>query len=335
MYNLLVANTAKEWNGDPFLIEIDRCIAAHEHTDKKIAAKYGSLSPSQIDEIIAFPCIFAYETQCNRDPKFGFIREITKRQRQGQVKIRYEIFQLNPFLAYSDFEEMHFELDIDFWEYNRRHWAIKDVDLPKELAAKKIYLPQTGNRDSKGINVPEYHIDTSFSIPGTMGKERNPIIASPEIDRTAVKISCCYAREDEELLNQLKKHLMPFQRQGLIDFWHDRNISPGEKWEQEISKQLNEAEIILLLVSSDFMNSNYCYSIEMKKALERHDRKEADVIPIILRPIYWQGLLGHLQALPAEAKPVADRYWHTMDEAFYSIVEGIYKIVEARRPVSR
>lgn len=129
----------------------------------------------------------------------------------------------------------------------------------------------------------------------------------------SVSVFFCYAHEDEALLNKLKTHLRPFQRQGLIDVWHDRDISAGTEWEREIKKHLNEARIILLLVSPDFMNSDYCYSVEMKRALERHDRKEALVIPVILRPIYWQSLLGKLQALPTDAKPVVDRSWHTLD----------------------
>jgi hypothetical protein len=333
MYNLLVANTSEEWNGDPFILEIDRCVRVSEYTDKKIAEKYGNLSLAQINEIIQFPCIFAYETQCHKDPKFGFIREITKRQGQGKVKILYEIIQLDKFLTHSDLEEMHFELDIHLWEYNRTHWAIKDVDLLKELLAKGVYLLQSSNRDSKVIDTPRLHFDASFSIPGEIRKDIEPVIAALENeigrDRTAVKIFYCYAHEDERLLNQLKSHLRPLQRQGLIDVWHDRDISAGVEWEQEISKHLNEAEIILLLVSPDFMNSDYCSSIEMKKALERHNRKEAYVIPIILRPIYWQGLLGHLQALPADAKPIVDRYWHTVDEALYNVAEGIRKLVDA------
>ena len=86
----------------------------------------------------------------------------------------------------------------------------------------------------------------------------------------AVSIFFCYAHEDEALLNKLKTYLKPLQRQGLIDVWHDRDISAGTEWEQEISERLNEAKIILLLVSPDFMNSDYCYSVEMKRALERH-----------------------------------------------------------------
>jgi WD40 repeat protein len=148
-----------------------------------------------------------------------------------------------------------------------------------------------------------------------------------------VKIFFCYAHEDEPYLNKLKAYLRPLQRQGLIDVWHDRDISAGTEWEREISERLNEAKIIQLLVSPDFMNSDYCYSVEMKRALERHDRKEAIVIPVILRPIYWQGVLGKLQALPTDAKPVVDRYWHTLDEALNDVAEGIRIVVEQLAPI--
>ncbi len=86
-----------------------------------------------------------------------------------------------------------------------------------------------------------------------------------------VKIFFCYAHKDEALLKKLKAHLRPLQRQGLIDVWYDREISAGTEWEHEISQHLDEAQIILLLVSPDFMNSDYCYGTEMKRAMERHD----------------------------------------------------------------
>src|SRR5437667_2287870 len=134
-----------------------------------------------------------------------------------------------------------------------------------------------------------------------------------------VKIFFCYAHEDEALLNKLKTHLKPLQRQGLIDVWHDRDISAGTEWEQEISERLNEATIILLLVSPDFMNSDYCYSVEMKRALERHEREKACVvIPIILRPIDLQGVpFEKLQALPTNAELIT--CWRNRDEAFLDV----------------
>ena len=147
-----------------------------------------------------------------------------------------------------------------------------------------------------------------------------------------VKIFFCYAHEDEQLLNKLKSHLIPLQRQGLIDVWHDRDISAGADWEQQIKSHLNEAQIILLLVSPDFMVSDYCYGIEMQRALERHDLGEARVIPIILRHVYWQGILGKIQALPTDARPV--KSWPDLDEALYNVTEGIRVVIEQFTPKS-
>src|SRR2546425_11549677 len=122
------------------------------------------------------------------------------------------------------------------------------------------------------------------------------------------EIFFCYAHEDEQLLKILKMHLKPLQHEGLIDVWYDRDISAGEEWEQEISKQLSAAQIILLLVSPDFINSDYCYGIEMKRALERHNRGEALVIPAILPPTYWQGALARLRALPPAGRHTTTFY---------------------------
>ena len=116
------------------------------------------------------------------------------------------------------------------------------------------------------------------------------------------KIFFCYAREDEQYLNKLKAYLRPLQRQGMIDVWHDRDISAGTEWESEIKKHLNSADIILLLVSPDFMSSEYCYSVEMDYALERHKCGDVLVIPVIIRPVHWkESVLGKLQVLPKNA----------------------------------
>src|SRR2546421_1325835 len=143
-----------------------------------------------------------------------------------------------------------------------------------------------------------------------------------------VQIFFCYAHEDELLLKKLKTHLKPLQRQGLIDLWHDRDIIAGTDWQREISKHLNEAQIILLLVSSDFMESDYCYGIEMKRALERQECGEKCVIPIIIRHVYWQAALGKLQALPTDGIPVTDPYWHDWDRAFFDVAKGIRRAAE-------
>lgn len=142
----------------------------------------------------------------------------------------------------------------------------------------------------------------------------------------SVEIFCCYARKDQQLLQNLMAHLMPLQRQGHITVWSDTDINAGKEWEMEITEHLNTSQIILLLVSPDFMMSEYIYSKEMKRAIERHEKGEATVIPIILRWVSWQRTpLGELQALPRDGKPV--KSWQDEDEAFYNVAEGIRKVV--------
>jgi len=147
-----------------------------------------------------------------------------------------------------------------------------------------------------------------------------------------IEVFCCYAHEDEPLLNKLKTHLSPLQRQQLIHIWHDRDISAGAEWEQEIEKHLNTAHIILLLISPDFISSEYCYSTELKSALERHNQRKAIVIPVILRPSDWEDVspgdfrLGQFQALPRDAFPVTR--WDDRDDAFLDVAKGIKKVVQ-------
>src|SRR6266567_1423815 len=141
-----------------------------------------------------------------------------------------------------------------------------------------------------------------------------------------VEIFCCYARKDLSFLQDLIEHLASLQRQQRIKIWADIDIGAGTEWEKEIEKHLNTAQIILLLVSPKFIASDYCYGIEMKRAIERHERGEARVIPIILRPVDWQETpFGKLQALPPNAKPVTS--WPDQDEAFFDVAQGIKKVV--------
>ena len=144
-----------------------------------------------------------------------------------------------------------------------------------------------------------------------------------------VKIFYCYAHEDKKLRMELEKHLRNLEQQKLITGWSDRNINAGSVWVSEISSNLDTANIILLLISKNFMNSEYCTSIEMKRALERHENGTAKVIPIILRDGDYEGaLFSHLQALPTDAVPITHRKWHNQDEAFLDVAKGIRKVVK-------
>ena len=136
-----------------------------------------------------------------------------------------------------------------------------------------------------------------------------------------------YTHADEAFKNDLLKHLEPLRRQNLIDAWHDRKLKPGEEWDKVISTNLETADIILLLVSIDFINSKYCYDVELECALERHQSNQARVIPVILRTCMWQQTpFASLQALPKDARAVS--LWPDRDEAYLNVAEGIRQVAQ-------
>jgi TIR domain len=143
-----------------------------------------------------------------------------------------------------------------------------------------------------------------------------------------VKILYCYARKDKLLRDELEKHLVALERSGQVIAWHDRKILPGTEWKNEIGNQLDTSDIILLLISPNFIQSDYCYSIEMQRALERHRTGVVHVIPIILRPCDWKAMpINALQALPENGKPIAN--WRNRDGAFQNVVQGIRQVIDA------
>jgi hypothetical protein len=131
-----------------------------------------------------------------------------------------------------------------------------------------------------------------------------------------------YSHKDEQLLEQLKTHLSLLKREGIISDWHDHKISAGTEWENQIDRHIELAQIILLMISADFLASDYCYDTEMMRVMERHEDEEVRVIPVVLRPCdWWDAPFGKLQALPKDAKPVTT--WSKRDKAWLDVVQGI------------
>src|SRR6266542_1781426 len=153
-----------------------------------------------------------------------------------------------------------------------------------------------------------------------------------EIEKTKdefkpLEVFISYSHRDEALREELGKHLSALRRENVIGFWHDRMIGAGAEWRDEIDRHLEQAGIILLLVSPDFIASEYCYDIETKRALERHAAGEAVVIPVVLRPVDWLNTpLAELQSLPRDNRAVT--LWENRDAAFVEIAKGIRQAVE-------
>ena len=149
-----------------------------------------------------------------------------------------------------------------------------------------------------------------------------------EARSTPVSLFISYSHKDHELREELEKHLSILKHLGVISTWHDRQIPAGAEWRDAIDDNLRTARLILLLVSPDFIASDYCYGVEVRHAMDRHEAGEARVVPVILRPVMWdQAPFAKLQALPADGKPV--KAWEDRDAAFENVARGIRAVVES------
>ena len=219
-------------------------------------------------------------------------------------------------------------------DFDRIHSGIKQLQ-PAELVTVPGHHAVTVKYEDllacENSGVPNVQVN----LEGRM--ENMPVaklLSSVDVERaegSAVPVFISYAHEDERFREDLEAHLKLLQRQGLIEMWHDRRIGPGKDWPEEIDKNLERAGIILLLISADFINSDYCWDQERVKALELRRKRKADVIPVVVRSVNWKASdLAGLQALPKDAKPIDE--WDKPDAAWSSVAA---KIEEAARKRSR
>lgn len=136
-----------------------------------------------------------------------------------------------------------------------------------------------------------------------------------------------YSHKDELLKDELVKHLHPFEMTKKAKIWHDGMIGPGILWDKTIKDNLEKADIVLLLVSSDALTSEYINNVEIKKAMARNRKGENIVIPVVLRPCNWTILpIGNIQALPKGGKAIST--WSNQDEAYVNVVKGLEPLLK-------
>jgi len=232
----------------------------------------------------------------------------------------------------SDFERIHRDIRklepremVPLPGYPEEAVSYQDLLVMEREGEKEIKLVAGGRVVKQDVQ----HLLNGVDLEGTRRIEHEIDLISE-----AVRLFLSYSHKDESLRNELETHLKLMQRQRLIEAWHDRLIEAGDEWKNKIDEKLEHAEIILLLVSADFIASDYCYEKEMKRALERHEKGEASVIPIIVRDVDWMDApFGKLQALPANG--LAVRKWDDKDSAWRSVSVGIKKVAEEVRRKSR
>ena len=123
---------------------------------------------------------------------------------------------------------------------------------------------------------------------------------------SALRVFISYSHQDDEWRRQLEAHLSLLRREGVLDVWHDRRLQAGEPWAQTLDEQIGSADLVLLLVSADFIQSDYCFGLEMRTALERDQAGRSRVVPVIVRKCDWETApFGKLQAVPHDNRPVS------------------------------
>ncbi|HZS04299.1 MAG TPA: COR domain-containing protein [Blastocatellia bacterium] len=231
----------------------------------------------------------------------------------------------------SDFERIHADLKfkpaelVPLVEYSDEAVTYQELLVYEQNNIKEFTKVVGG----KIIQVDVQQHLNGVDLAGTRRREdRREALA--EMREEPVRVFISYAHKDERFRLALDPHLKLLQRQGLIATWHDRLIKPGTEWADVIDANLEQAKIVLLLVSADFIASKYCWEIEMTRALERHEKGEACVIPVIIRDCKWETApFARLQALPDKGKSV-DK-WKNKDSAWRSVADGIEKVAAELR----
>ncbi|MFK7772534.1 MAG: toll/interleukin-1 receptor domain-containing protein [Saprospiraceae bacterium] len=141
------------------------------------------------------------------------------------------------------------------------------------------------------------------------------------------KIFISYSHKDESFKDELQSWLKSLQYSFEINVWEDRQIQIGDDWSEEISTAMEAAEFIILLISKDFLASDFIQDVEVKRAFERHKAGEAVVLPVIIRPCYWQQKpISDVQVVPKDGKPITK--YDNADEAWLEVLQKIKERIE-------
>ena len=250
MYNLLISGHDEAWGGEPFQLELDRCV--REYTDADITARFGDLDSSSVNALRRFPCIFGYERACDKDPHFGLLRDVVKRQ--GEVRIEYELIELESFLIAKQLAELSFELDIGKLELHRTHWAVKDVDLARELHQQGVDLPSWARAGKKAVDITSHHFDVALSFPGEVRSVVESVAG--ELERLIGPNSYFY---DDNYVSQLARPSLDLLLQ---EIYRDRS------------------RLVVVFVCGDYQNKEWC-GIEFDAVREILKRREHDRVMYI------------------------------------------------------
>jgi serine protease AprX len=202
----------------------------------------------------------------------------------------------------------------------RRDLIGKPDEVKKLLLSTATDLRRDPNYQGRGL----------LNLRGALDPQRAAGKASGVARPGKVRVLISYAHEDEALVRSLRTHLAALEARGLIEIWRDRNLIGGDDWHAEILRQIDSSNLIIFLISADFLSSEFCRTVEMPRAMARHRQGSARVVPVLARKVDITGLdISELQTLPQNFEPVKSWGRDREDEAWAEVATGIRRIVES------
>ena len=278
-------------------------------------------------------CVYAYQLQewleIDSDECNKFIRELIE---ENLIEVKYD-FQCecgndctvyHRFLSMNLFQCSECERRYSKEDIERKAEVLYEIDKQAVMDYKEEYTKISSQISNfmeykKGMRQDEI-VQIDYEKIGVEQQVRKP------------RVFLSYSHEDEQYKRELDKHLAPLRNSGRAETWNDRKLEAGSRLNEIIQKELNESDIIILMISSDFLDSYYCHEIEMKKAVERESRGECKIIPVIVRACMWDETeLINFLAFPRDGKPI-EQYEHK-DDAYLEIAKGIRDIVQSMEKV--
>lgn len=295
-------------------------------------------SPSELNRIGSSPdaaiqAIKTWMTHSNSFMYFAQFKDDDRGQRQIQLSRHTELLSIlcdsrlkfDPTTLWTRFDNL-----ITFADVHSRYRADEKRDQNRDLHVDR--LREVHDRMCENPHGIARFVDRmvkAVEIVAATWSSLPPIFveqSAPQCPKS-VNVFYCYSHKDEGVLDKLRSHLSLLRREGLISEWHDRSILAGEDWNDQIDEHINNSELVLLLISPDFMNSDYCYKIELRRAMERHTSGQSRVVPIILKPCDWKTApFASLQAVPKDGKPIVT--WSNRDEAFLDVAQHIRIVIK-------
>ncbi|MBE0540888.1 MAG: TIR domain-containing protein [Verrucomicrobia bacterium] len=231
----------------------------------------------------------------------------------------------------ENFDKIHAEMK----EFKPSEWVALEGKPAAWIAYSKLSTFEQNQKaefeesvDSQLVTVNVNELLTKTDVPGARHRGESRVG-----EKRPLKLFISYAHADEKWRVRLKPNLELLQREGLIEIWSDRQIIAGSKWDEEIQRKLNEAELYLFLMSTNLLNSSYVRDKELPAALKRFEKKRAGFVPVVVQRCSWKQYVGEIQGLPTGGKPVAD--WKPFDNACFNVEEGLRgTIAEVRKMLS-